>query len=79
MYLETYTMYLATKKGGRKIKSRADYFKQRRKTQKAFYVEIEAEKMEQLERQLLKKNETKKQWLNEKIDEELSKDVKNKK
>lgn len=79
MYQETYIMYLATRKEGKKIKSRAEYFKQRRKSKKTFYVEIETEKMEHLEKQLLKKNKTKKQWLNEKIDEELNKDEKTKK
>lgn len=54
-------------------KSRAEYFKERRKATKAFYVEIESEKMEKLETKLSDKNKTKKEWLNEKIDEELGK------
>lgn len=54
-------------------KSRADYFKERRKNTKSFYVEIEAEKMEKLEQKLISKNQTKKEWLNEKIDEDLKK------
>lgn len=53
--------------------SRADYFKERRKETKAFYVEIEREKMERLEEKLNKNSSTKKKWLNEKIDEELKK------
>lgn len=52
-------------------KSRADYFKQRRKNTKPFYVEIESKKMEQFEKKI--QNKTKKEWLNEKIDEELKK------
>lgn len=44
----------------------------RRKSTKAFYVEVEIEKMENLENRLIKQNKTKKEWLNEKIDEELS-------
>ena len=54
-------------------KSRAGYFKERRKTTKAFYVEIEKEKMEEFEKRLKNNDTTKKQWLNERIDEELKK------
>lgn len=54
-------------------KSRAEYFKERRKATKAFYVEIESEKMERLESKLSDEKKTKKEWLNEKIDEELEK------
>lgn len=54
-------------------KSRADYFKERRKSTKAFYVEIEKEKMEKLESNLSSKSKSKKEWLNEKIDEEIKK------
>lgn len=52
-------------------KSRADYFRERRKNTKSFYVEIEKDKMDKLEIKLSNKNQTKKEWLNEKIDEEL--------
>lgn len=54
-------------------KSRAEYMKNRRKCTKAFYVEIDAEKSEKFETHLKEVNKTKKQWLNDKIDEELSK------
>lgn len=54
-------------------KSRANYFKERRKNTKSFYVEIEKEKMDKFETKLSSKNQTKKEWLNEKIDEELKK------
>lgn len=56
-------------------KSRADYFKERRKEKdtKAFYVEVERNRLEDLEKALSEKNKTKKQWLSEKIDEELKK------
>lgn len=54
-------------------KSRADYFKERRKKTKAFNVEIEREKMESFEEVLSEQKKTKKQWLDEKIDEELGK------
>lgn len=43
----------------------------RRKGSKPFYVEIEENKMEKFENKLITENKTKKEWLNEKIDEEL--------
>lgn len=45
----------------------------RRKGVKPFYVEIEEDKMEKLEKTLEYNCKTKKEWLNEKIDEELKK------
>lgn len=54
-------------------KSRANYFKERRRATKTFYVEIEKEKMEKLESNLSSKSKTKKEWLIEKIDEEIKK------
>lgn len=54
-------------------KSRAEYFKERRKATRTFYVEIESGKMEKLEERLSEIKKTKKEWLNEKIDEELGK------
>lgn len=53
--------------------SRADYFKERRKDYKAFNVEVERGKMEKFEKKLSENKTTKKQWLDEKIDEELKK------
>ena len=55
-------------------KSRADYFRERRKQKetKAFYVEVDKKKLENLEGKLSKERKTKKEWLNEKIDEELN-------
>lgn len=52
-------------------KSRADYFKERRKTRKDFGVLVDREKLENLENKLKNQNTTKTKWLNEKIDEEL--------
>ena len=51
----------------------------RRKGSKPFYVEIESSKMEMFEKLLATKKKTKKEWLNEEIDKELSEDVKIKK
>jgi len=54
-------------------RSRAEYFKERRKKLKDFGVLIEREKLEEFEKQLKQKNITKTKWLNDKIDTELKK------
>ena len=51
--------------------SRAEYFKDRRAKFKSFTVEVEREKMEAFERKLQERQESKKEWLDKKIDEEL--------
>lgn len=75
MYQDTYIIISSYKKGVRTVanKSRADYFRERRKEKdtKAFYVEVNREKLEKLEDKLSQESRTKKEWLNEKIDEEL--------
>lgn len=53
--------------------SRANYFKKRRETIGQFSVSVPREKLDALTKKLDEKNKTKTQWLNEKIDEELSK------
>lgn len=53
--------------------SRADYFKERREKFKAFHVEVEKEKMEAFEQKLSIKKQSKKEWLDERISEELKK------
>lgn len=53
--------------------SRANYFKERREKFKAFHVEVEKEKMEAFEQKLSIKKQSKKEWLDEKISEELKK------
>ena len=45
--------------------------KERRKMSRNFSVEVDREKFDKLESKLSKKNTTKKEWLNQKIDEEL--------
>lgn len=66
-------MFLVTRKEVRKIppKSRADYFRERRKKTSAFYAEVDTEKLEKLDEKLTAQNKSKKQWLDEKIDQEL--------
>lgn len=54
-------------------KSRAEYFRERRKQLKQFNVSIEREKLERFERFLASTRQTKTEWLNAKIDEELGK------
>ena len=54
-------------------KSRAEYFRERRKTMKQFNVMLKREKVEALEAKLRILGRTKADWLNEKVDEELSK------
>lgn len=45
--------------------------KERRKATRNFSVEVDREKFDRLESKLSEKNTTKKEWLNQKIDEEL--------
>lgn len=64
-----------TVRGVKKIadKSRAEYFKKRRESQKTFSVVLERGKLEKFESKLQEQKRTKTEWLNEKIDEELGK------
>ena len=74
MYQDTHII-VSRYKGGVNIqdKSRADYFKERRKSKKTFYVELDKEKIESLESRLKEQDKSKTVWLEEKIDEELKK------
>lgn len=47
--------------------------KQRRENKKSFNVLIDKEKFDKLEHKLQKENKTKKQWLEEKIDNDIKK------
>ena len=53
--------------------SRADYFKKRRETIGQFSVSVPREKLDALTAVLKEKGQTKTQWLNERIDEEIGK------
>ena len=53
-------------------KSRAEYFRKRRETIGQVSVPMSREKLNALTEKLNEQNKTKTQWLNEKIDEELS-------
>lgn len=54
-------------------KSRADYFKDRRKSIGQFSVSVSRDKLDALDKKLKEQSKTKTAWLNEKIDEEISK------
>ena len=54
-------------------KSRAEYFRERRKTMKQLVFMVDREKAEALDQRLAEKGEGRTEWLRKKIDEELSK------
>lgn len=54
-------------------KSRAEYFRERRKIMKQFNVMLKREKIEALEIAIKAKGKTKTEWFEEKVDEELGK------
>lgn len=54
-------------------KSRAEYFRERRKSKKQFSVLLDRDKVEALEVKLTEQGKSKAGWLEEKVDEELSK------
>ena len=53
--------------------SKAEYYRKRRETIGQFSVPVSREKLRALTEKLRREQKTKTQWLNEKIDEELSK------
>lgn len=70
-------MYIVTSNAKEAIKvtdkSRADYFRERRKKTSAFYAEVDTDKLKRLQERLTEQQKSKKKWLDEKIDEELNK------
>ena len=52
--------------------NRAEYMRERRKTIGQFSVAVSRNKLDALAKRLKEQKKTKTQWLNEKIDEELS-------
>ena len=56
--------------------SRAEYFRERRKTRKQFNVLCDREIVEALEQRLQEQGKTKTTWFKEKVAEELSQDKK---
>lgn len=53
-------------------KSRAEYFRLRRKSKKSFGALLDREKVEKMEATLEKSNTTKAKWIEERIDEALN-------
>lgn len=60
-------------KGGMTVanKSRAEYFRERRKTMKQFNVMLKKEKIEALEEKIKSQGKTKVEWFEEIVDKEL--------
>ncbi len=54
-------------------KSRAEYFRERRKSMKQLVFMVEKEKAEALDRKLAENGEGRTEWFRKKLDEELSK------
>lgn len=54
-------------------KSRAEYFRELRKTKKQLVFLVDKEKAEALDRKLAQKGEGRTEWFRRKLDEELSK------
>jgi hypothetical protein len=52
-------------------KSRADYFRERRKSLKQFIVMVDKDRFVRLDDKLKSQGKTKTEWLNAKIDEEI--------
>lgn len=52
-------------------KSRAEYFRERRKTMKQFNVMLKREKIEALEEKIKSQGKTKVEWFEEIVDKEL--------
>lgn len=52
-------------------KSRAEYFRERRKTMKQFNVMLKKEKIEALEEKIRQQGKTKVEWFEEIVDREL--------
>ena len=55
-------------------KSRAEYFRERRKTMKQFNVMLKKEKIEALEEKIKSQGKTKVEWFEEIVDKELGED-----
>jgi len=64
-------MWCATGGGQVENKSRAEYFRERRKTRKTFTVLYDRKRIEALEERLKEQGKTRVQWFEEKLREEL--------
>lgn len=68
-----YILSVVSYKGGMHVanKSRAEYFRERRKTMKQFNVMLKREKIEALEEKIKQQGKTKVEWFEEVVDREL--------
>lgn len=68
-----YILIVVSNRGGVYLAntSRADYFRERRKTIGQFNVNVSKERLHKLDEVLKKKDQTRTEWLNKKIDEEI--------
>jgi len=71
----SYNIFASKNEGGVELSSSnsAEYYRKRRETIGQFSVPVSREKLNALTEKLKKEQKTKTRWLNEKIDEELSK------
>lgn len=70
-YRDTTYNVIEIQKGGKMTeKSRAEYFRERRRNRKDFSVLIPKEKYNKIDKKLKEQGKTKTEWLIEKIDEE---------
>lgn len=70
------TSYNVARTGGDDLspESRAEYFRKRRESIGQLNVSVPKDKLEALEKRLKEQGQTKTQWVNQKIDEELGKE-----
>lgn len=66
-------LYTTRKEGLWQIKVELNIFRKRRENKKTFGALIDKDKVEKLESILQQRNQSKKEWLESKIDEEISK------
>ena len=71
----SYTYNVVSYKGGEEVaeKSRAEYFRERRKAMKQLVFMVDKEKAEALDKKLAEKGEGRTEWFRKKLDEEIGK------
>ena len=74
-FVVNYAYNVVSYKGGDTVaeKSRAEYFRERRKAKKQLVFMVDREKAEALDRKLAERGEGRTEWFRKKLDEELRK------
>lgn len=74
-FVVNYSYNVVSCKGGDTVaeKSRAEYFRERRKAKKQLVFMVDREKAEALDRKLAERGEGRTEWFRKKLDEELRK------